>query len=562
MRSAILAALTLAATPSSSVHQPTAIRFEDVARSSGLTAFHQVGGATAEKRYISEVMSGGVCAFDFDGDGWTDIFLVNGGSFETLSGKASPPPHGLFRNRRDGTFEDVTARSGIRNAGWGMGCAAADYDGDGRTDLYVTYYRTPNQLWRNQGDGRFEDVTAASGTGGPAGRWSTGATFGDYDGDGDLDLFVAGYVALDPARLPEPGENRYCRHHGLPVNCGPRGLTGEKDLLFRNDGGGRFSDVSVEIGVADPEGYYGLGALFIPLAAPEPPALFVANDSTPNLLYRRRGGRYVDEALQSGVALSEEGNEQAAMGIAWGDYDGDGRVDFYVTNFVDDYNTLYRNLGDGRFEDITRRARLAQPTWLYMGWGTAFADLDLDGWPDLLVANGHVYPQVDTLRMPTRYRMPVQVFRNSGDGTFEELPRAAAPGEAVGRGLAVADFWNERRASFVVNTLDGPPMLFRSRGSTGRSISLRLQGLSPNTEAIGARVEATAGGRRLTAVVASGGSYLSSHDSRVLLGAGAARDVEVTVVWPDGRVQRCGPVETGHGYRLREGEKPVRLPVR
>ena len=543
-------ALLLSAAPA----LPAEIRFEEVSKSAGLAGFKHVGGTTPDKRYIPEVMSGGACAFDADDDGWTDLFLVNGGTFAALRGREAPPPHALFRNRGDGTFEDVTARSGIRNGGWGMGCVAADYDGDGRADLYLTNFYVPNQLYRNRGGALFEDVTAKSGTGGPARRWSAGATFGDYDGDGDLDLFVTGYVALDIDRLPEPGANRYCRHQGLSVNCGPRGLPGEADLLFRNEGDGSFTDVSVPAGVGDPERHYGLGALFLPLEPGERPSLFVANDSTPNALYRpREGGRFEDEGLASGAALSEEGNEQACMGIAWSDYDADGRVDLYVTNFVDDYNTLYRGRGPGAFEDVTRRARLAQPTWLLMGWGTAFADFDRDGRPDLVVANGHVYPQVDQLQIVSRYRMPVQVFRNEGDGTFAELPRAAAPGEAVGRGLAVGDFWNEGRLGFVVNGLDGAPLLFRNRTEGGGFVSLRLEGAKSNRDGVGARVTARWPGGTALALAAAGGSYLSSHDPRLHLGVGGARTVALEVDWPSGTRQQFTDVRAGRFYRLKEG---------
>jgi hypothetical protein len=435
-----------------------------------------------------------------------------------------------------------------------MGCAVADYDNDGHLDLYVTYFQTPNQLWRNRGDGTFEDVTARTGTGGPAGRWSTGATFGDYDRDGHVDLFVAGYVALDLKKLPEPGANKYCRHHGLPVNCGPRGLPGEADLLFHNNADGTFRDVSVAAGVSDPEKHYGLGAVFLPLAPKEPPSVFVANDSTPNALYRYQGGgRFTEVALESGLALSEEGNEQACMGVAWGDYDRDGVIDLYVTNFVDDYNTLYRGAGDGQFEDVSRRARLAQPTWLMMGWGTAFADLDCDGRDDIVVANGHAYPQADSLNLPSKYRMPVQVFRNAGDGTFAELPRDAAPGLAVGRGLALADFWNDGRLGFAVNNLDGAPSLYRNRTAGGRFVEVLLEGTRSNRAAIGARVEATWRGGRATRLVASGGSYLSSHDTRVHLGVADTPAVELEIRWPGGARQGFGGVATNHLYRLREG---------
>jgi hypothetical protein len=532
------------------------LRFEEVAGAAGLGHFRHVGGSTPDKRYIVEVMSGGVCAADFDGDGWTDLFFVGGGRFESLDGRAAPPPHALFRNRGDGTFEDVTAKSGLTNAGWAMGCVTADYDGDGRPDLYVTYYRTPNQLWRNRGAFAFEDVTARTGVGGPPGRWNTGATFGDMDGDGALDLFVAGYVALDPAHLLEPGANRYCRHQGLPVNCGPRGLPGEGDLLFRNDGHGRFTDVSAALGI-DPQKHYGLGAVFLPLGDDTRPSLVVANDSTPNALYRPHDGGLREEGLASGIALSEEGTEQASMGIAWGDYDGDGRLDLYVTNFVDDYNTLYHALGGGTYEDATRRAQLAQPTWLFMGWGTAFADFDRDGRSDLVVANGHVYPQVDTLDVGSHYRMPPQVFLNRGDGTFAELPRAALPGDAVARGLAVADFWNDGRLGFAVNTLDGPPLLYRNRAEGGHALELSLEGAGLNRQAVGARVAARWDGGQALRVIATGGSYLSSSDTRVHFGLGGATRAALDVIWPGGRRQALGTLRADRRYTVREGMPAV-----
>ena len=402
-----------------------ALSFADVAEKSGLGTFRHVGGSTPDKRYIPEVMSGGVCAADFDGDNWTDVFFVNGGSFESAAGKTSPPAHGLYRNTGAGVFTNVTAGAGIRNAGWGMGCAVADYDNDGDPDLYITNFLSPNQLWRNDGGWRFSDVAAQSGAAGPPGRWNTGATFGDYDLDGRLDLFVAGYVHLDPAALPEPADKPDCRHRGLVVNCGPRGLPGEGDLLFRNEGKGTFREVSAGI---DPKKFYGLGAAFLPLGEDGTVALYVANDSTPNALYTFEGKTIRDVALEAGAALSEQGHEQAGMGIGWGDYDADGRIDLYVTNFVDDYNTLYRSLGKNLFGDLTRRAGLAQPTWLYMGWGTALADFDRDGRDDIVVVNGHVYPQVDTLKLPSKWRMPAQVFQNGGKGRFEELPRSAVPG--------------------------------------------------------------------------------------------------------------------------------------
>jgi enediyne biosynthesis protein E4 len=531
---------------------PTALSFADVAEKSCLATFRQVGGSTPDNRYIPEVMSGGVCAADFDGDNWTDVLLVNGGSFESAAGKKSPPAHGLYRNTGAGAFTNVTAGAGIRNAGWGMGCAVADYDNDGDPDLYITNFLSPNQLWRNDGGWRFSDVSAQSGAAGPAGRWNTGATFGDYDLDGRLDLFVAGYVHMDPDALPEPADKPDCRHRGLVVNCGPRGLPGEGDLLFHNEGKGTFREVG---GVIDPKKFYGLGAAFLPLGTDGTVVLYVANDSTPNALYTFDGKKIRDIALEAGAALSEQGHEQAGMGIGWGDYDADGRIDLYVTNFVDDYNTLYRSLGKDLFGDLTRRAGLAQPTWLYMGWGTARADFDRDGRDDIVVVNGHVYPQVDTLNLPSKWRMPAQVFQNTGNGRFAELPRGALPGEAVGRGLALADFWNDGTVGIVVNNLDGPPALYRPVAAQNHYIELVLEG-SRIRDATGTRVDLRWDGGRTTRLVVSGGSYLSSHDRRIHAGVGAASTVDLDVVWPGGARQTLRGLQTNRLHRIREGASP------
>ncbi|HTL43926.1 MAG TPA: CRTAC1 family protein [Vicinamibacterales bacterium] len=553
MRALVVFALTclLAAYPPEVAPQ---LHLVNVAGAMGLSGFREIGGGTADKRYIPEVMSGGVCAADFDQDGWTDLVLVNGGSFDSAAHRSSPPAHGIYRNDH-GQFVDVTSRTGIRNAGWGMGCATADFDGDNDIDLLITNFLGPIQLYRNDGDWHFTEVAAAAGVVGDAGGWYTGATFGDYDNDGRLDLAVSGYVRLDPARLPDPDRTPECRHRGLVVNCGPRGLRGERDLLFHNEGNGRFRRVP-EI---DPDSYYGLGAVFLPLDDQGPVALYIANDSTPNLLYRYQAGRMVEGAMDAGLALSEEGHEQAGMGIAWGDANGDGLLDLYVTNFVDDYNTLYENLGKGLFEDATRRARLVQPTWLYMGWGTAFADFDNDGRDEVIVANGHVYPQVDSLHTSSTWRMPVQVFVPAAAGTYQELPRKEVDGpDAVGRGLALADFWNDGRIGAVINNLDGTPSVYRADPPAGHWIELALQGVRI-PDATGALVSCTWNGGRALRVVASGGSYMSSHDRRVHLGIGAAADAQCTIRWPGGRQQDLPRMPAGHLYAVTEAHAPTRV---
>jgi hypothetical protein len=556
---ALLAAAAYAAfsTLAATAPSPSTLTLKDIAQESGLGTFRQTGGGTAEKRYIPEVMSGGVCAADFDNDGWVDVIFINGGSFETAAHPLTAPPHGVYRNVH-GHFEDVTARTGIRNGGWGMGCATADFDGDGNIDLLITNFLGPLQLWRNDGHWHFTDVAAASGIVGAPGAWYTGATFGDYDNDGRLDLAVTGYVRLDPAHLPDPDRTPDCRHRGLIVNCGPRGLAGERDLLFHNEGTGHFRSVS---GI-DPDAYYGLGAVFLPLEDAGSLALYIANDSTPNLLYRFSNGRMVESAMEAGLALSEEGHEQAGMGIGWGDANEDGLLDLYVTNFVDDYNTLYENLGGGVFEDATRRAHLTQPTWLYMGWGTAFADFDNDGHDEVIVANGHVYPQVDTLRLPSTWRMPVQVFAPERDRTFVELPRAAVAGPAaVGRGLAIADFWNDGSIGAAINNLDGTPSLYRAPAgaNAGRaSIELSLHG-KRIADATGARVACSWPGGRSLQAIASGGSYLSSHDRRVHIGLGSAQEARCAILWPGGRRQELPPLAAAHAYDVREAEAPRRI---
>jgi len=543
------------------------VTFADATRASGLAAFHRVSGSPA-KDYILEAKGGGVAVTDFDGDGWPDIYLVNGATFEALRGHAEAPPAALFRNNRDGTFTDVTAAAGVANRGWGQGACTGDYDNDGDEDLYVTNFG-PNRLYRNDGQGRFTDVATASGV--VLGGWSTGCAFGDYDADGRLDLFVAGNIVLDLDRLPPapsgatspsapaPMEAKseatsgsmqapyrpgmaYCEYRGVPAMCGPKGLRGAPDHLFHNDGDGTFSDVSVKAGVSDPNGYYSLGVAFLDFDDDGWLDLFVANDSCPNSLYRNRGdGTFQDVSFASGAAFNEAGQEQAHMGVAVGDYDRDGRDDLHVTNFENDANILYHNDGKGLFSEATYPAGVGNASVPFVGWGTNFLDYDNDGWLDLFVANGHVYPFVDRFDWNTSYEERVLLFRNV-KGKFVEVGRAGDGLAALRsmRGSATGDLDNDGDVDVVVNSIDGEPLLLRNDGGNraGHWLRLRLVGDPARRcprDATGSVVFLTAGGARQRGEVASGRSLMSQSDRRVHFGLGAATSVDrLEVRWANG----------------------------
>ncbi len=533
---------------------------------SGLDQFSMRSG-DAEKRYIIEANSGGVCLFDFDNDGLVDVYLVNGGELESFR-KRQPSSlrHGLFRNQGGRRFQDVTAKSGTGGKGWwGMGCSVVDYDGDGWLDLYVTNYG-PNLLFRNRGNGRFEELGEEAGV--AEARWSTGSTWGDLDGDGDLDLFVANYIQLDPDNLPEPGSPAYgamgsarlgCQFLGLNVMCGPRGLPGAGDSLFVNLGNGKFEDASERWGVHDPAGYYGLGALWTDLNGDGFPELFVANDSTPNYLYQNHDGKRLEEiGLLSGVAVSEQGAEQAGMGVASGDYLNQGRLSLYVTHFSEEYNTLYRNDGGLNFTDATSRSGLLQPSLPYVGWGALFLDYDWDGWLDLFVSNGHVFPTADQVQNPqvAGYREKRQLYRNLGKGRFVEVTAEAGLGAepAVGRGAAAADLDNDGALDIVVNNLDsGPTLLWGNPPPSGHYLAVQLSGRGPNRFAVGARVRIRVGDVWQEREVQSGGSYLSHGDFRSFFGLGRANSAdEVEVRWPDQTVTSLKDVAADQVLKLNQ----------
>ncbi|HSR52222.1 MAG TPA: CRTAC1 family protein [Acidobacteriota bacterium] len=529
--------------------QEAPFRFQEGAAGAGLTFAHVSGGA--EKKYILESMSGGVALFDYDGDGWVDIYLVNGGRWDDVLQQRRSVRNALFRNRGDGTFEDVTEKAGVPGSLWDMGAVAADIDNDGDPDLYVTSFG-PNKLYRNRGDGTFEDISKSSGT--DEQRWSSAAAFGDYDGDGRLDLAVVNYVEFDPSNPPE--RTPLCRYRGIDVQCGPRGLPGHGDVLYRNLGDGRFQDVTESAGLALETRYYGLAASWTDYDNDADLDLLVANDSCPNYLFRNDGqGRFSEVAMQSGVALNEDGNEQAGMGLALGDPDGDGWIDFLQTNFSDDKNTLYANQ-KGFFLDASYRWNVAEVAWQYLSWGTFFFDADLDGYPDLFVANGHVYPEVEEYQIGTSYKQRDFLFHNLDGKRFEEVGQASGISAVENsRGAAVGDLDNDGRPDIVVNRLDAAPALYWNRSSLeGRNwIGLRLQGTASNRDAVGARLRLYAGGRVQTREVSAGGSYLSSHDPRLIFGLGSAGKIEkLEIRWPSGQSQTLSSLNVNTYQTLTE----------
>ena len=545
------------------------IVFEDVAIKSGLANWRNTTG-TLQKKVIIEAKGSGVCLLDFDGDGWVDIYLVNGSTFDALQGKAAPPHAALFRNNHDGTFTDVTQKAGVANDRWGLGCAVGDYDNDGWPDLYVTALGG-NRLFHNNHNGTFSDVAEKAGVALKNNSPDivtdyTGATFGDYDGDGKLDLFVAGYIEYDFSHPPVAGsasvKSDKCQYRAVDVMCGPRGLKGAGDHLFHNNGDGTFRDVSMKAGVSDPKGYYGLGAVFVDLNGDGKPDLAVANDSTPNYLYINKGdGTFEDASYMSGFAFNGAGREIANMGLAVGDYENNGHVDLVSTDFSDDYDVVYRNDGSGEFEDVSYQAGIAEPTIPFVGFGDGFLDYDNDGWKDLLFVNGHVYPDVDAQPgWGMSYAQRALLFHNLHNGKFELVPAVEGTGLAevgVGRGVAFGDLFNNGKIDAVINNLDGPPMLLRNVNPDHHHwIGFRLVGgpKSPR-DAVGATVYVTAGGIRQREDVLSGGSYLSSNDMRLHFGlADSAAIDEVEIHWPSGTTQKLSIKAVDRIYTVEEGK--------
>ena len=526
------------------------VQFIDITKDTEITFSHR---SSPEKKYIVESMSGGVVLFDYDNDGWLDIYFVNSLTVDSADSPRSSKSH-LYRNNRDGTFTDVTDQAGVGYPGWGMGAAVGDYDDDAWLDLYVTCLGT-NKLYHNNGDGTFTEV--AHKTGVAEGRWSTGCAFGDYDNDGDLDLFVSNYVDFKLDDLPEFGKGNLCQYRGIPVQCGPRGLPGAGDALYRNNGDGTFTDMAKNAGVHDPDGYYGLGAVWTDVNGDGLIDLFVANDSRPNFLYQNNGnGTFTELGFLSGTAASEDGIEQGSMGIALGDYDHDGRFDFFVTNFADEYNALYHHDGQFTYTDMSFVSRIAESSFPYVGWGTEFFDYDNDGWVDLLLVNGHVYPQVDNASVGTSYAQRKLLYRNNRDGTFSEISSQAGAAlleKRASRGTAFGDLDNDGDVDVVINDLDGAPMVLRNEGGNRRNwIRIKAQSPTKNRFGIGARIRVVAGDLAQKSEIRSGGSYISQNDLRVHFGLGNRKSVDlIEVHWPGGGVTRLENIEVNQEITVR-----------
>jgi hypothetical protein len=545
--------------------------FIDVTHAAGIDFRLTCGGQ--EKLYIVETMCGGVAAFDYDNDGWMDILLVDGSTLADYRAGKCHPPH-LYHNNHDGTFSDVSAKSGLNFCGWGYGVAIGDFDNDGWEDIYITGFHG-SALYHNNHDGTFSDVTKRAGVAN-ADRWGTSAAFGDYDNDGNLDLYVANYVDLDINNLPKFGDGPFCQYRGIPVNCGPRGLKGARDRLYHNNGDGTFTDVTEKLGIdIDKDSYYGLGVLWLDYDKDGCLDIYVANDSSPSLLYHNNcKGGFTEVGAEAGVAYSSDGREQAGMGIDSADYDRDGWPDIVKTNFSDDENNLYHNDHNGEFTDVAGAAGVGAISNPYLGFGAKFLDYDNDGWPDIFIANGHVDPQVEGQSFGVGYAERPFLFHNLGEksgdkfgdkskaGKFEEVGQR--PGDAlakkyVGRAVVTADFWNRGRQDVLLTNLDASPVLLRNEvRNPGHWLQIKTIGSKSNRDGFGARVEITAEGSTRYAEVRAGSSFESSSDPRLHFGLGTATKVDViTVRWPSGQVDKLGPETVDQEIVLREGQGVV-----
>jgi ASPIC and UnbV. len=548
--------------PLFSVHENESqnVTFEDVAGKAGIRTLTISGGK--EKNYVLEVNGSGVCWFDYNNDGYVDLYMVNGSTLEQLQHKSRAPGNEhnhLYRNNGNGTFTDVTESAHTGGNGWGFGCAAADYDNDGKTDLLVTTFG-PNILYHNNGDGTFTDVSNRSGLAG-GNIWHTGAAFADYDGDGLLDVYIAGYLDFN---VLHP-ELKTCEYRGVQVHaCGPLGYKGAPDALYHNNGDGTFTDVTVKAKVVDRALYFGFSVVFEDLDGDDRPDIFVANDSNPNYFYRNRGdGTFEENAVAAGLAYNSDGKEMSSMGVAVGDYDNDGRTDLFVTTFANDNYVLFHNDGKGLFSDVSFQSGVGESTVSFLGWGAFFLDYDNDGFKDLFAANGHVYPEVDGKLNREVYREPLLLFHNSKNGKFQESDEAAGlrrlPAHSA-RGAAYCDYDNDGDLDIAVSNIDERPQLLRNEGGNRKHwLEMRLVGTTSNRDAIGARVKVRAGEIVQWGRVRTGGSYISGNDLRLHFGLEGHDSVDsVEIRWPSGATEKLGEVPANRILTIQEGKGVVR----
>jgi enediyne biosynthesis protein E4 len=529
----------------------------DITASTGINFNHL---SSPEQKYIVESMGGGVAVIDYDRDGWPDLYFTNAQNVD-MARAGQKARSALYHNNHDGTFTDVTEKAGVGYPCWAMGVAVGDYNNDGWPDLLITCFGGV-VLYRNNGDGTFTDVTKQAGLANDS-QWATGAAFGDYDGDGWADLFVSHYVDLKLSDLPVFGSSKTCKYHGIDVQCGPKGLKGSPDNLFHNNGDGTFTDVSREAGVSDPQHYFGLTAVWSDFNADGHLDLFVTNDGQKNYLYQNNGhGHFTDVAFSAGVAVSQDGAEQANMGVALGDYLHTGRSSIAISHFSDEYASLYRNDGKMSFSDVSYVSGIAPTTAPYVGWGDEFVDIDNSGWLDFFLVNGHVYPQVDSLTAGARYREPKLLYLNQHDGTFKNISNLvglAIQIPQVSRGVAMGDLFNDGHVDLVVENLTGSPMILQPQGGPANHwISFELEGTASNRLALNARVKATAGDLVQTGEILSGGSYLSQNDLRIHFGLGTHDTVEkLEILWPIGKTETLTNLPANHFYYVKEGSGVV-----
>jgi enediyne biosynthesis protein E4 len=529
-------------------------QFVDVAPQVGLTLSHL---ASKEQHYIVESMGGGVGFVDCDNDGRLDVVVTNGSSVDRYRAGGDLMIT-LYHQGADGKFTNITEQAGVMVKGWGMGVAVADFDNDGNLDLFVTGYGH-SVLYRGLGNCKFEDVTETTGLNGITG-FATGAAWGDYDRDGHVDLFVSRYTHVDMSHLPAFGsDEKFCRFKGVLVQCGPWGMPGEGDYLFHNRGDGTFEDVSKKTGMDDPQHRYGLGAIWADYDNDGWPDLFVANDAGPNFLYHnRRDGTFDEVGMLAGVALGDDGQELGSMGVDFADYDHDGKLDLLVTNYTDQVDNLYRNLGGGAFSDMGWAAKIGQPSYRYIKWGAGLVDFDNDGWVDLFINNGHVYPQVDAIPNSPGYKEPMQMFRNNHDGTFEDISKASGvfdiPPESR-RGAAFGDVYNDGNLGILVlNIGEAPSLLINKARNSNHRVAFHLIGTKSNRAAIGARIAIHTAGVMQFNEVRGGGSYLSQNDLRQHFGLGVADKMEtVEVSWPTGKIELLRDLSSDFIYTITEG---------